>query len=149
MSNTSRTKGEVWALGDDPATWGQETADGLSNITGREKSVLFDSGYWFRAYDWSNYLFACTVCNSRWKLSYFPRQAGRPSDAPDPRSEIGMQPLLLNCCFDDEAPWKHFRFNPARPDREDHRARLRDDPHVRTRSRDATRGPSSCRAGRI
>jgi len=100
-------KGEVWALGDDPATWGQETTDGLSNIQGRDKTVLFEVGYWWRAYEWRNYLFACTVCNSRWKLSYFPvRVKRRLPPAPRRRETV----LLLNC-FDDREPWTHLRFS--------------------------------------
>jgi len=100
-------KGEVWALGDDPETWGKETIAGLSNISGRGKTVLFEVGYWWLAYEWRNYLFACTVCNSRWKLSYFPVQAAR-RRSPSPRRRETV--LLLNC-FDDSEPWAHLRFS--------------------------------------
>ena len=100
-------KGEIWALGDEPETWGRETTDGLSNVRGREKTVLFEVGYWWLAYEWRNYLFACTVCNSRWKLSYFPVKPKR-RRAPGP---LRREKVLLLNCFDDREPWTHLRFS--------------------------------------
>lgn len=101
-------KSEVWALGDDPATWGKETTDGLSNIKGRLHDVLFTTGYWWLAYEWENYLFACTVCNSKYKLGHYPIAGTGKRKAPNQKQ--ADKPHLLNC-FDSPSPWEEFKFD--------------------------------------
>jgi len=99
-------KGEVWALHDDPATWGQEEP-GLSNVAGRKRIILATTGYWWLAYEWSNYLLACMVCNQKWKLSFFPVRSKHRKLPPSPR--IKEEPLLLNP-FSGPDPAKHLEF---------------------------------------
>lgn len=101
-------KSELRILSVDPAEWGIEVDEGVSNIGNTRKGAkLSDRGYWWLAYDWRNYLFACTVCNSRYKGNYFPLDpAPKKGWAPSARSKK-HQPLLLGC-FDDPAPWRHF-----------------------------------------
>lgn len=65
-------------------------------------------GYWWLAYEWKNYLFACKPCNQSHKQSYFPlltggRRAHLPSDAL--KSE---KPALINPL--DEDPSKFIGF---------------------------------------
>ncbi len=100
-------KGEVWALRDDPVTWGQERRN-LATVQGRLHDVVSAQGYWWYAYDWTNYLLACRVCNSYWKLSFFPVKEN-PRTAP-PREEVCEIPLLLNA-FDQCNPADHLRFD--------------------------------------
>ncbi|HXQ37051.1 MAG TPA: hypothetical protein VN843_23780 [Anaerolineales bacterium] len=78
-------KAEVWELSD---------ADGK-----RVKRVLSTLGYWWLAYDWKNYLFACPKCNQKFKGSYFPvKQKARrlpPNERPTKKFPKET-PLLLN-----------------------------------------------------
>jgi hypothetical protein len=99
-------KGEVWALPPEPAHWGRERR-GLSTVVGRRKVVLSQTGYWWRAYDWLNYLLACKICNSSWKRSYFPVQEV-PHPVP-PLPTVPVTPFLINP-FDGPAPAQHLRF---------------------------------------
>jgi hypothetical protein len=101
-----RPKGMVQELGEDTGTWGREVKY-LTNVRGRKPKKISDSGYWWLAYEWSNYLLACESCNSRWKQNIFPL-------AEDPRPGVvqGTQetPLLLNP-FGPEDPVKHLSFD--------------------------------------
>lgn len=78
-------KGEVWELSD---TEGR-----------RIKTILSTLGYWWLAYDWNNYLFACAKCNQKFKGSYFPvKQRARclpPKQRPTKKFPKEI-PLLLN-----------------------------------------------------
>jgi len=38
----------------------------------KSDSTLHQPGYFWLAYDWSNLLYSCTVCNSSYKKNYFP-----------------------------------------------------------------------------
>lgn len=102
-------KGEVWQLDDnDPSTWGKER-NWASTVEGRKKQVVSEQGYWWMAYDWSNYLLSCAVCNEYWKLSYFPVK-DRPRKVP-PSNAIAETALLLNP-FDEKAePAEHLKFD--------------------------------------
>lgn len=54
------------------------------------------TGYAFLAYEWSNYLFACTRCNSIWKKNQFPLAGGRRArslDAVDKERALLVDPL--------------------------------------------------------
>lgn len=100
-------KGEIWKLKDDPATHGSER-EFLSTVEGRQRDVLSEQGYWWLAYEWSNYLLSCAVCNQYWKLSYFP-VAENPRKLP-PSKEIAETVLLLNP-FDSRDPADHLKFD--------------------------------------
>ena len=101
-------KGEVWQLPDDPAQQGQERR-WASTIEGRKRKIISETGYWWLAYDWSNYLLACTVCNQYWKLSYFPvKDDPRAVPPTEANKEV---PLLLNPFDDTHKPSEHLRFD--------------------------------------
>jgi hypothetical protein len=51
------------------------------------------SGYWWLAYEWKNYLYACAWCNRKHKKNQFPVQRCR---ATRPGKETDEKPLLLN-----------------------------------------------------
>ncbi len=36
--------------------------------------IVHQPGYWWLAYDWDNWLFACGGCNRTWKIDQFPTQ---------------------------------------------------------------------------
>lgn len=100
-------KGEVHALDDDPSTWGREKPY-LSNVEGRSPKVLCMTGYWWLAYDWSNYLLSCMVCNEYWKGAIFPVEDD-PRKLP-PASDVSEVALLLNP-FEDINPVEHLFFD--------------------------------------
>lgn len=100
-------KSEVWELSPEAADRGREIEPGLPNIRGRTPAQKAGSGYWWLAYEWSNYLAVCVICNSSWKQCYFP-VAVDPRCLP-PAPDVPEQPLLLNP-FDDRNPWRHFCF---------------------------------------
>jgi hypothetical protein len=105
-------KGEVWALPADPKKWGVEAEPGLARLktNSREKIIVSQRGYWHLAYDWNNYLFACTVCNSKYKLSYYPLlPAPKKNWSPSKLSKKHVAQLLN--CFDEPAPWRHFSYD--------------------------------------
>lgn len=67
-------------------------------------------GYWWLAYDWTNYLFACKPCNQTIKGNHFPllpgaRRALGPND-----SIHDEKPLLVNPIDDDPAPCIGFEW---------------------------------------
>lgn len=101
-------KSEVWKLKDDPAANGVEQ-DELSAVKGREYHVISEQGYWWLAYDWSNYLLSCAVCNQKWKRAYFP-VSNDPRNIP-PSKKVAETVLLLNPFDDTNNPAYHLRFN--------------------------------------
>ncbi|HEX8773830.1 MAG TPA: hypothetical protein VF735_09480 [Pyrinomonadaceae bacterium] len=100
-------KGEVHALEDDRSTWGRERPY-VSSVEGRSPRVLCTTGYWWLAYDWSNYLLSCMVCNEYWKGAIFPVEDD-PRKLP-PASDISEAALLLNP-FEDINPIEHLSFD--------------------------------------
>ncbi|MDM8517201.1 hypothetical protein QUF76_13450 [Desulfobacterales bacterium HSG16] len=80
---------------------------GLSNVTDRKTRQISNIGYWWLAYDWSNYLLACNRCNSAWKRNLFPIIESERKVRPD--SNIPETPLLLNPFDDDPIP--HLNYN--------------------------------------
>lgn len=97
-----RPKGAVGQL----ETAGQEV-EGCTNVRGRTVRPLHAPGYWWLAYDWDNWLFACNRCNSAWKLSLFP-VCEQPYPKPDPGT--ACTPLLLDP-FGAEDPIDHLDFS--------------------------------------
>lgn len=100
-------KGQIQALHDDPGTWGRERPY-LSNVEGRSPRILSETGYWWLAYEWSNYLLSCMVCNEYWKGAIFPVEDD-PRRLP-PTSDVSEIALLLNP-FDDVNPAEHIHFD--------------------------------------
>jgi len=98
-------KAAVYELSDDPAERGREVYDGLPNARDRKRAREVKPGYWWRAYDWHNFLLVCGTCNSKWKQCFFPVDAE--SRQWPPVREMVEQPLLLHP-FDDRAPWRSF-----------------------------------------
>lgn len=96
-------KAEVWQLLDD----GEELAN-LSNVRGR-KGKKTSHGYWWRAYDWSNYLLSCGNCNSKWKRNFFP-VAEDPRDSFPADAANKDRPLVLHP-FGRSRPELHLRFH--------------------------------------
>jgi hypothetical protein len=101
-------KSEVSILGPDETTWGVE-APNLAKVKGRKPQVLSSGGYWWLAYDWTNYLLGCASCNRKWKGSIFPVKEPPPRLVP-PGEAIAERSLLLNP-FTGPNPTKHLRFN--------------------------------------
>ncbi len=85
-----RPKNALWEL----TAPGAELED-LVNQRGRKYNKRFDSGYYWLAYDWDNYLVACATCNQRWKSALFPVQARR-TRAPQEGDEHTEHALLLD-----------------------------------------------------
>lgn len=75
-----------------------------TNVQGRSIVALHAPGYWWLAYDWDNWLFACNRCNSGWKLTLFPVQEV-PHPRPDPTT--AYTPLLLHP-YETEEPLEHL-----------------------------------------
>ena len=75
------------------------------------KDPLVQPGYYWLAYEWSNLLFCCPLCNQRFKRNHFPltdpnRRARSHND--DMSNE---RPLLINPAVEDPAQFLEFREN--------------------------------------
>lgn len=105
-------KGELSQL--DPLNIGSE-ADNLGSVTGRSTPILSDRAYWWKAYEWSNYLLACPNCNRKWKRGCFPVQQNPRQIPPSP--EIVEDPLLLNPFDDVEVEYRflYTEFGAIKP----------------------------------
>jgi hypothetical protein len=101
-------KAEVWELPASDDERGREVHDGLPNVRGRKPSRKVNPGYWWRAYEWANYLLICGVCNTKWKRCFFPVDAEPRAWPPD--RDVDERPFLLNP-FDDAAPWRSFGYD--------------------------------------
>lgn len=77
-----------------------------SNVRGRRVDHAF-SGYWWLAYEWTNWLFACERCNTAWKKTLFP--VGSPRTVA-PRRGAQEVRLLLNP-FSGADPIRHLTFD--------------------------------------
>jgi hypothetical protein len=103
-----RPKAEVRALHDDPATWGKQKPSSAS-VRDRETQPVSEIGYHWLAYAWSNYVFACSVCNEKWKRAIFP--VGIHPRCCPPRPKGREEPLLMHC-YGSTRPGQHLQFNP-------------------------------------
>lgn len=100
-------KGAVWILRKTKGSKGKEV-DWLATVSGRRYEVISELGYWWLAYDWSNYLLACQICNQQWKSSFFPIKERRRNLPP---KEDGVEtPLLINP-FGGHSPSEHLSFD--------------------------------------
>jgi len=83
-------------------------AEHLSNVRGRTTPEISATGYYWLAYAWDNWLFACERCNSGWKRCLFPvREVPHPCP-PGPRRRY--TPLLLSP-YGPEDPALHLEFS--------------------------------------
>ena len=74
----------------------------------QERPGCWDSGYWWLAYSWDNYLLACGRCNQQWKNALFPIAGGHQS-RPTEASQSEETPLLLDP-FGPVDPVEHLAF---------------------------------------
>lgn len=103
-----RPKGEVHELPVNPRSLGVQIAH-ASTPKGRLKGACVAIlGYWWLAYDWDNWLFACTCCNQDWKQTFLP-MADRPRITVVEHCEHGENPLLLHP-YGGPDPVKHLAF---------------------------------------
>lgn len=100
-----RPKSEVSELDDDPDTRGVQH-EAAAAVTGRRPKVVCSTGYYWLAYDWSNYLLSCAICNQNFKGSVFPVR-NVPRSLP-PLKDSAEDALLLNP-FDRKDPARHLQ----------------------------------------
>lgn len=108
-----RPKGEVQEL----VAEGTELANSRS-LRGRKRPAITEKGYWWLAYEWENYLLACSICNQKYKNALFPVAPNRKPrvhdefKAQDPKkSDLRTEkPLLINPFEKDLNPFEHFEF---------------------------------------
>jgi hypothetical protein len=87
-------------------------------LRGRKRPAITEKGYWWLAYDWTNYLLSCAICNQKYKSALFPVAPDRPQrnhikfKALDPCEEDLKieKPLLLNPFEKNLNPFQHFEF---------------------------------------
>jgi hypothetical protein len=85
---------------------GQEQAP-TASVAGRKTRQICATGYWWLAYDWSNWLFACERCNTAWKRCLYPvREKARKLP---PRRGLRETSLLLSP-FGRVDPSRHLQF---------------------------------------
>ncbi len=94
---------------------GEERAN-LNNVSGRKfhsppESGTYDSGYWWLAYDWDNYLVSCGICNQVWKNALFPVKYGH-RRRPEKGDDDSKDPYLLDP-FGTKDPAQHLEFTAA------------------------------------
>jgi len=101
-----RPKGEVRELPPPTARGAQGRYE--STPSGRERgAVVPGGGYWWLAYAWTNWLFACTSCNQDWKRNFFPLTPPAPSIAEGCEK---AEAALLLAPFGDDDPVRHLRY---------------------------------------
>lgn len=84
-------------------------ASSLNDVGGEapgRKTGVKSGGYWWLAYEWSNYLYCCNRCNSIWKKNQFPIVGRKARHGGALRVE---RPLLINPFEFD--PDGHFDFD--------------------------------------
>ncbi|MCB9846768.1 MAG: hypothetical protein H6811_12380, partial [Phycisphaeraceae bacterium] len=99
---------------DDLASPGVEDAE-TGTVIGRTFQNTQRPGYWWRAYDWSNYVVTCFRCNSTWKKCLFPLATGPRTAKPDRGAD--ERALLLDPYVEpgsDADPVRHLRFQDGR-----------------------------------
>jgi hypothetical protein len=92
-----------------PGEEGKEVPNSYK-VKGRKPSLLAEQGYWWLAYDWSNYVLSCWVCNGQWKGNLFPTTPARGKRRLPPTRRTKEVPLVLHP-FGDEDPADHLHFN--------------------------------------
>jgi len=75
---------------------------------------LVKPGYYWLAYEWTNLLFCCQLCNQRFKGNHFPL-ADPARRAKSHRDDVSQEkPLLINPATEDPAEFLEFRENIIR-----------------------------------
>lgn len=77
-----------------------------SKVRDRTQRTL-STGYWWLAYEWTNYLLSCGICNQKWKRNFFP-VADSPRQIP-PSKGVQERTMLLNP-FSGPDPVNHLEF---------------------------------------
>jgi len=78
-----------------------------------KSSMLVRPGYFWLAYDWSNLLFCCQICNQREKRNHFPIEDER-HRCTVPDQDVSIEkPLFINPRFED--PEVHIAFRGEVP----------------------------------
>jgi uncharacterized protein (TIGR02646 family) len=82
-------------------------------VRSRSSSSLIRPGYYWLAYNWSNLLVSCGVCNTAWKMSHFPlsnerRRARFHGDAIGSETSVLVDPAS-------EDPRDHIRYDGDSP----------------------------------
>jgi hypothetical protein len=95
----------VHELAVNPVDWGRESPAGGTVESRKTVKVADSPGYWWRAFDWENYLLSCQICNQQWKQNLFPVR-GKRAITPDCPPE---ESLLLSP-FGEFDPAQHFRY---------------------------------------
>ena len=102
-----RPKSAISALREDVDALGQQS-EALGGVTGRLTEPVSSTGYYWLAYEWSNYLLACSICNGL-KGTIFPVK-NNPRTVP-PLKDNSEDALLLNP-FEKKLPVSHLKFQP-------------------------------------
>ncbi len=67
-----------------------------------KKEAMHVPGYWWLAYEWTNLLFACQICNQRKKRNLFPLRTAK-RRTPDHRGDVSAEdPLFIDPSGPDE-----------------------------------------------
>ena len=82
-----------------------------ASLKGRTPESFSDLGYWWLAYDWTNYLLSCVVCNQDWKGNLFPVLEPPPRAKPPTEQTMPSERILLLNPFGPLDPAKHLKFN--------------------------------------
>ncbi|OJT16818.1 hypothetical protein BO221_47805 [Archangium sp. Cb G35] len=75
----------------------------------REDEPLSRPGYYWLAYEWSNLLLACTLCNQQFKKNLFPLQTPARRARSHKEDVTAEDPLLLDPAVDDPESFISFR----------------------------------------
>lgn len=98
----------------DPANPGREVAGGVNRDRRFPRSRLREEtpGYWWLAFRWSNYVLACTQCNSGWKGAFVARATDTPErfSGASPKT-CGTEGWNLLHPFAATRAAEHFAFN--------------------------------------
>lgn len=104
-----RPKSEISDLSDDPKDWGTQI-QGSARLRGRKLRVISNgAGYHWMAFEWTNYLLSCQVCNRKWKRTLFPLIGNQPRKIP-PAENVHEIAALLNP-FGGPDPAEHLDFD--------------------------------------
>ncbi len=95
--------------------------ENLRNLRGRKKPEVTEHGYWWLAYEWSNYLLSCSICNQKYKSALFPVSLPRRERShhkykfqnPEKIDVRREQPLLINPFEKNLDPYEYFEYAPS------------------------------------
>ncbi len=84
----------------------------------RPKSMVTEDtnhkGYWWLAYNWSNYFFSCKPCNSDYKANHFPVLDNSRAFGPDDRLTDEF-PVLIDPCIEDPEEYIDYQWESNGP----------------------------------